>query len=59
MAELAQSIKGQMIISVNDIAEMREAFAGMRMETVEIGYTAGGMQRAKNKSRELIIKNLS
>lgn len=57
MAELAKSIKGKMIISVNDIPEMREAFSGMRMETVEIDYTVGGMQRAKNKARELIIRN--
>lgn len=57
MAELAKTIKGKMIISVNDIAEMREAFTGMCMETVEIDYTVGGMQRAKSKARELIIRN--
>ena len=36
MAELAQSIKGKMVISVNDIPEMREAFDGLKMETVLI-----------------------
>lgn len=36
MAELAQSIEGKMVISVNDIPEMREAFDGLKMETVLI-----------------------
>jgi hypothetical protein len=41
MAELARTLKGQMVISVNDIPEMRQAFAGMRMETVDTQYTGG------------------
>ena len=56
MAELAKSIKGKMIISVNDIPEMREAFAGLEMESVGINYTVGGGKRSKVAS-ELVIRN--
>lgn len=56
MAELARSIKGKMVISVNDIPEMREAFAGLHMETVGITYSVGGSGRA-GKTAELVIRN--
>lgn len=56
MAALATSIKGKMIISVNDIPEMRTAFKGMVMESVNINYTVGGNNRSKAAS-ELIIRN--
>ncbi|MFC7419329.1 DNA adenine methylase [Iodobacter arcticus] len=57
MAELAKSITGHMIISVNDIPEMREVFNGLAIERVEINYTVGGKGRSKDKSGELIIRN--
>lgn len=56
MAELARSIKGKMIISVNDIPEMRQAFAGLAMDSVAINYTVGGPGRSADR-RELIIRN--
>lgn len=56
MAELAKSIKGNMIISVNDIPEMRQVFAGLSMDSVDITYTVGGNKRGK-ATRELIITN--
>lgn len=56
MADLARSIKGKMIISVNDIPEMRLAFEGMKMESVGINYTVGGGKRNKS-ANELIIRN--
>ena len=56
MAELARTIKGKMVISVNDIPEMRTAFKGLNMETVDIKYTVGGGAKASNK-KELIIKS--
>ncbi len=34
-----------MIISINDIPEMRQAFAGLMMERLEIKYTVGGRGR--------------
>ena len=56
MAELARSIKGKMMISVNDIPEMRQAFAGLHMESVGITYSVGGSGRS-GKVAELVIRN--
>ena len=46
-----------MVVSVNDIPEMRAAFTGLRMERVELNYAVGGAGRSKAKSGELIILN--
>ncbi|MBY0484612.1 hypothetical protein [Nitrosomonas sp.] len=56
MADLARSIKCTMIISVNDIPEMRKAFSGLTIDTTEITYTVGGANRSACRS-ELIIRN--
>lgn len=56
MAELAKTVSGKMIISVNDIDEMRQIFDGLDMRSVGINYTVGGGARSK-ASRELIICN--
>jgi len=56
MASLAKTIQGKMIISVNDIPEMRSAFDGLVMESVGIKYTIGGSNRGKLSS-ELIIRS--
>ena len=55
MADLARSIKGKMIISVNDIPEMRKAFAGLHMKQVRLNHTVGG--GGGKKAEELIIWN--
>lgn len=55
MAEIAKSAKGQVVISVNDIPEMREAFAGLDIRTAKIRYTVGG--GGGETSKELIISN--
>lgn len=57
LAALAKTMAGKMIISVNDIPEMRQAFTGLQMERVELSYTVGGGRRSKAKFGELIIKN--
>lgn len=56
LAELARTIQGRMIISVNDIPEMRKAFKGLRMETVSITYTVGGGSKPVARG-ELLIHN--
>lgn len=56
LAEMARTIQGHMIISVNDIPEMRRAFDGLSIATAEICYTVGGSGRA-GKSGELIVAN--
>ncbi len=57
LAALAGSIKGRMLISVNDIPEMREVFGGLTMQSVNIRYTVGGNQPGKAPSSELLIHN--
>lgn len=56
MADLARTIKGRMIISVNDIPEMRQAFDGLNISTVDINYTVGGAGKTCPR-KELIIRN--
>lgn len=57
IAGMARSIKGKMIISVNDIPEMREAFTGLKMETVGIDYSLGSKSGKSASRKELIIRN--
>lgn len=57
MAELARTIQGKMIVSVNDIPAMRKAFKGLTIDTAEIRYSVGGAGRSKAKSGELIVTN--
>ncbi|ENP6830960.1 TPA: DNA adenine methylase, partial [Escherichia coli] len=55
MAELARTIKGKMIISLNDTQEMRRLFEGMNIHHVAHRYT---VPRGKTSSvSELIICN--
>ncbi|HGA5503394.1 TPA: DNA adenine methylase [Salmonella enterica subsp. enterica serovar Potsdam] len=56
MATLARSIKGKMVISVNDIPAMREAFDGLEMQSVGIKYNLQTSARPVER-RELIIRN--
>ncbi len=56
LAELAKTIKGKMIITVNDIPEMRKAFEGLAMQTVGITYTVGGADKPAKRT-ELIIRS--
>ncbi|MBL3601310.1 MAG: DNA adenine methylase [gamma proteobacterium endosymbiont of Lamellibrachia anaximandri] len=55
MARLAREVDGMMIISVNNIPEMREVFAGLHMDTKPIKYTVGG--GAGSEAEELLIWN--
>ena len=59
IADLARSIKGKMIISVNDIPEMRKAFSGLTIDTTEITYTVGGADRSARRSELIIRKAMS
>lgn len=54
MSVLARSIKGKMIISVNDIPEMRQAFKGLNIQTVCINYSLAGKSSPR---QELVICN--
>ena len=57
MAKMAASIQGKMIVSVNDIPEMREVFKHLNFRTTEISYTLSRQADKRSLSRELIITN--
>lgn len=57
LAEMAKSIKGRMVISVNDICEMRAAFKGLPMSRLEISYSVGGAGRSNGPTGELVIRS--
>ena len=54
MATQLAQIKGQFILSLNDVAEVRQIFKAFRIEDVETTYTLAGNGKAK-KAGELII----
>lgn len=56
MASLAKSVKGKMLISINDHPDIRKAFAGLAMERVGIRYTVGGNGRS-DEVGELLIRS--
>lgn len=56
LADLARSIKGKMVVSVNDIPDMRAAFKGLTMTRVELTYTLASAGSRKRVG-ELIIRN--
>lgn len=56
LADVARRAKGRVIITVNDIPEMRDVFAGLTMQTMDINYTVGGGGAAA-PARELLIRN--
>ncbi len=53
LAGMGRDLEGMMIISVNDIPEMREVFRGFEMESVPIRYSLNSNQPTQR--RELII----
>lgn len=55
MAELAQTIKGRMVISINDHPQIREVFAGLRLKIVPFHHTVGG--QGGKAANELIYFN--
>ncbi|AFJ02013.1 Methyl-directed repair DNA adenine methylase [Methylophaga frappieri] len=56
MSELAKSIKGKMIISINDHEFIREQFAGLAHRSLNINYTVAGNHK-KKPAKELLIWN--
>lgn len=57
LAEAVRGMKGKAVVSVNDVVEMRRAFAGLPMKRVTMRYTVGGMGRGRQLRGELIITN--
>lgn len=55
MAELARTVQGSMVISINDHPEIRRVFADFRHQELGISYTVGG--GAGSQAKELLIWN--
>lgn len=55
MADLAKSVEGSLVISLNDHPDIRRVFDGLHMESLAIRYTVGG--GAGTAARELLIWN--
>jgi len=52
LAEAAKSMKGKMIISLNDHPEMRRVFKGLDIKKVAINYTVAGGGKAQRASEK-------
>lgn len=55
MAELARTVAGSVLISVNDHPEMRRAFDSLYIESLALRYTVGG--GGGSVARELLVWN--
>ena len=53
LAERLRSLQGQFILSINDTKEMRDAFAGFRIEQTQATWSLNGA--SKSKRGELLI----
>lgn len=53
LAERLKGLQGRFIMTVNDTPELRETFAGFRIETAEVSYFVG--DKNGKAARELII----
>jgi DNA adenine methylase len=54
MAEAMRTLKGKAMISINDHPAIREVFAGLHMESLDITYTVGGGAKGAER-KELVI----
>ncbi|WP_442323791.1 DNA adenine methylase [Cernens ardua] len=54
MASLMRSIKGRMLVSINDHPDIREAFKGLPMKEIKVSYSVGGNDRPKSAGELLI-----
>ena len=59
MAETLAGLKGRFVMSINDVAEIRDIFAQFRQVPVSTTYTAGGKgsDRSSGGAKELLISN--
>lgn len=56
IADLMKTVKGKVILTINDHPDMREVFGGFRLETAKINYTVGGSDKGKDR-QEMIVMN--
>ena len=59
MAAQLAVIKGRFLMSINDVPEVREIFAGFEMREVSTSYTIGTKGSSRGKWAELLVANFS
>ncbi len=57
MAKQLAGIKGKFLMSINDVPEIRETFAGFRIAEVTTSYSVGKANDARGKRAEMLIGN--
>lgn len=57
MAGALNGLKGRFILSINDVPEIRETFAGFRFREVKTTYTIGKANDQRPERAELLISN--
>lgn len=57
IADKARKVKGKMLISLNNVPEMRAIFKGLKMNTLKIDYSLGSKSGKAAKREELLIRN--
>ncbi|MBD3611113.1 MAG: DNA adenine methylase [Hydrogenovibrio crunogenus] len=57
MADMMATIKGKMMISINDHQDIRTLFKAFNIKTVNLKYTVGGSKKNSQPKQELIITN--
>ena len=55
MAELAQTVQGSVVISINDHPDIRRVFSSLYKESIGLNYTVGG--GAGTAAKELLLWN--
>ena len=55
MAELARTVQGSVLISINDHPDIRRVFEGLHSKTLDISYTVGG--GSGMQAQELLLWN--
>lgn len=54
-----QAIKGRFILSINDVPEIRDTFAGFQFREVKTTYTIGAANDRRPERAELLISNFA
>lgn len=57
MAEQLGKIQGHFLLSMNDVPEVREIFAGFAIEDVSTSYTVGHATAAAANAREILVSS--
>jgi DNA adenine methylase len=57
LAGWMKAAEGKALLSINDVLEIREIFAGLSMEEVQVTYTVARKETARGKRGELLIRN--